>query len=396
MKRITALLLSLTMVLSLCACGGESNEVDSSKAKIDVKGTFLLEPSDELDFSDEGLDPVQRYLIVIYDIDNSKNDSNLELSLFDHAIKITLNGTNSYTQSDGCGKAMNAFVENSGYYTSRDYGTLWGGSDPVRMIAPFAINKNDIKEDWSAKISFDLASSLSTTVDIAGTDIQTIGLFDEVFSVEDDPDTYQLIHSIKRRVETCYLLLNVRLKYLGGLVLLLSLFLGVFLGLVLCPLEIGGKADNSNLVVEVKQRVLAELGELIDKPTADGGIAGGQGETSAVFQEIKSRHILLGVRQAADERLHIFIGQVLKLITVELFACTLGHIFVRRTVGALDDLHRGEVRTQLTDRLVFGAVGIIHFLGTLGGNDDGTVSKIDLEETLIHFHKLLSILRLLG
>ena len=76
-----------------------------------------------------------------------------------------------------------------------------------------------------------------------------------------------------------------------------------------------------------------------------------------------------------------------------LFPCALGNIFAGRAVGAFDNLHSWEVRTQLTDSPVFGGVRVIHLLGTLGGNSNGLSHKIDLVETLIHFHKLLSILQ---
>ena len=199
MKRTITLLLALIMMVSLCACGG------NAKAQIDVKGLFLLEPSDELDFSEEGLDSVQRYLLVIYDVDNSGNDRNEELSSRSDSVTITLNGTNSYEQllTSGEGAALKAFRENCGYETSVNYGTLWGGSEPIRMLAVFAVNGNDLKQDSSARISFDLSDDLNASVDAAGADIQTIGLLDEVFSVEEDPDAYQLIHSVKRRAEIC-------------------------------------------------------------------------------------------------------------------------------------------------------------------------------------------------
>ncbi len=202
MKKGTALFLLLATLL-LCACGG-GTDLNASKTQIDVKGVFLLEPSEELDLSAEGLDPVQRYLLAVYDVDNSGNDSNVELSEFNNAVKVTLNDTNTYEQNSS-GTLMRNFIGNSGYSTPGECGTLWGGSEPVRMISAFAVNQNDMKEGGTAKLSFDLSQDapLKYTVEIARADIQTIAWPDGVFAVEDDPDAWQLGHSVKIRAQIC-------------------------------------------------------------------------------------------------------------------------------------------------------------------------------------------------
>ena len=204
MKRTISLLLTLALCLSLCACGGGSAPPDvENGTSISVKGTFLLEPSDELDLSNDGLDPVQRYLLCVYDVENA-GDSNQELSPFDDSVTITFNGSNAYDQfSPIDDTALRRFLANCGYPRSTQIDTLWGGSEPVRMIAAFAINKNDLKDDCSAVIDFDLSDNLKASVPIAGTDIQTIGLFDNIFAVEDDPDAYQIFHSVKIRADIC-------------------------------------------------------------------------------------------------------------------------------------------------------------------------------------------------
>ena len=211
MKKLSALLMAAAMALSLCACGGsepaagtpstpaqtapaEQEKVEASE--IEVKGTFLLEPAEGLDLSGDGLAPVQRYVLVVYDVFNSSG-ANQELSPFNDSIRITFNNTNSYEQ------LYKSFVADCGYAVSTDYGTLWGGSEPVRMVASFAINGNDITDDCSAKIEFALSDDLEASADVAKADIQTINWFDDIFSVEANPDAYQIAHSVKNRAQIC-------------------------------------------------------------------------------------------------------------------------------------------------------------------------------------------------
>lgn len=202
MKKSAAIFLLFAMLL-LSACGGGTDS-NAGKTQIDVKGVFLLEPSDQLNLSTEGLDTVQRYLFAVYDVDNSGNDSNVEVSGFSDAVEVTLNDTNTYEQCSGSTLIRN-FIDNSGYTTPGECGTLWGGSEPVRMISAFAVNQNDMKDGCTAKLNFNLSlnAQLRYTAEIAGTDIQTIAWPDGVFAVEDDPDAWQLVHSVKIRAQIC-------------------------------------------------------------------------------------------------------------------------------------------------------------------------------------------------
>ncbi len=113
MKKSAAIFLLFAMLL-LSACGGGTDS-NASKTQIDVKGVFLLEPSDQLNLSAEGLDTVQRYLFAVYDVDNSGNDSNVEVSGFSDAVEVTLNDTNTYEQCSGSTLIRN-FIDNSGLY----------------------------------------------------------------------------------------------------------------------------------------------------------------------------------------------------------------------------------------------------------------------------------------
>ena len=190
MKKRAAIFLLFAMLL-LSACGGGTDS-NASKTQIDVKGVFLLEPSDQLNLSAEGLDTVQRYLFAVYDVDNSGNDSNVEVSGFSDAVEVTLNDTNTYEQCSGSTLIRN-FIDNSGYTTPGECGTLWGGSEPVRMISAFAVNQNDMKDGCTAKLNFNLSlnAQLQYTAEVA------------VFAVEDDPDAWQLVHSVKIRAQIC-------------------------------------------------------------------------------------------------------------------------------------------------------------------------------------------------
>ncbi len=204
MKKKT-IIFAMLAVLLLSGCGGTAEDSAASKTSIDVKGVFLLEPSEQLDLSSEGLDSVQRYVFAVYDVDNSGNAENVELSPFSDSVKLKLNDTNTYEQNNSYGTILRNFIENSGYASSTSYGTLWGGSEPVRMVAAFAVNGNDISDDCSAKLYFDLAQGTRVidADEFSGTDIQTIAWPDGIFAVEDDPDAYQMIHSVKNRAQMC-------------------------------------------------------------------------------------------------------------------------------------------------------------------------------------------------
>ena len=100
-----------------------------------------------------------------------------------------------------------------------------------------------------------------------------------------------------------------------------------------CLLDEGGNINHLNLIVEIEEGVLAELGELCHKPTADNRIARGLGQATVVFQELERLQEFIVVRQSFDELFHIVEGQVLKLITVELFTRGLGNILSGGLVG---------------------------------------------------------------
>ncbi len=197
--------LSVLCILAFVACGktGEAQQGAASRDSISVQGAFILDPADNLDLSEEGLDAVQRYFLVVFDVTNN-SDANEKLDSFADSIKLTMNKTNTYEQlSAASGVRLRSFRENCGYAVSTDYGTLWGGSKPVRMCAAFAINGNDIKDGCAATLDFRLSDHIKASVDLTADDIQPIRLFDGIFAVEKDADAYQLTHSVKVRAQMC-------------------------------------------------------------------------------------------------------------------------------------------------------------------------------------------------
>ena len=212
MKKLIAMLMAATMAFSLCACGGAETPAPSKveeEPAIEVKGYFLLEPSNELEWSKEGLADVQRYFLVVYDVEN-KNAANEELSSFGDSITATFNGANTYEQLyTNDGNVLKTFRENCGYAISTSYGTLWGGSDPVRMMAAFAINGNDVKGECMAEIEFELSDNLKAKTSITAEDIKTIHWLDGIFAVESDPDAYQIARSVANRAQICKTALEV-------------------------------------------------------------------------------------------------------------------------------------------------------------------------------------------
>lgn len=197
--------LSVLFILTLTACGktGETQQSIASKDSINVQGAFILNPADNLDLSADGLDAVQHYLLVVFDVTNN-SDANEDISSRNDSIKLTMNKTNVYEQlSANSGVRLRSFLENCGYTVSTNYGTLWGGSETVRMCAAFAINGNDIKDSCTAVLDFHLSDHINASVDLTADDIQPISLFDGVFAVEENADAYQLAHSVKVRAQLC-------------------------------------------------------------------------------------------------------------------------------------------------------------------------------------------------
>lgn len=161
MKKILGVLAVLVVILlglSACSSSGESDDT-----VIDVKGCFFLEPGDELKtagIDDENLQNGEKYFFVVYDVIND-SDKNIEISGFDDAVTVNFNGTNEYTQTSGFYDTpmLCEFLDYCGYQRSEEIEKMLGGSEPIRMIAPFIINEKDMKEDVTAEIDFSLSKN---------------------------------------------------------------------------------------------------------------------------------------------------------------------------------------------------------------------------------------------
>ena len=137
-------------------------------------------------------------------------------------------------------------------------------------------------------------------------------------------------------------------------------------------------ANQLGGIVEVEQRILAELGELCHKPLSYLFIAVGLNTGSSVSDELKFPLISFVVGQCGDELFHAITSQVLELITVELFPGSLGGTFSGRLVGSLGDLQIGEVALELNHQLVLIAGRIIHLVCEVGGDGQGLGNDIKL------------------
>lgn len=203
-NRIIAVILLAIMLFTLVAC-----DVNGQSKNITIKGCFALEPNEE-NFKDafdenEGLDSTLQYFFVVYDVNVA---TNTELVGDDTFVKLTMNGNNTYEQlSPDTGVYLKAFLGRCGYAVSSNDTMLYSG-DSKRMVAVFAINKNDITENTTAKIEIHLNDRLKTTNKISASDISTIDYMDYIFNVEDNPEQYILKCSLKAKADVSYWALN--------------------------------------------------------------------------------------------------------------------------------------------------------------------------------------------
>lgn len=202
MKKILCLIMALVICIGCCSCGTNNTKSDDNDM-IDIKGMFFLNPENLDDWDKEELDSNVSYFMVVYDLKN-ETEKNLELDTWSDAITMKLNDANEYEQiSSYSGCYFKDFMENAGYNISSDNVVLYGGSETIRMIAPFEINMNDISEKTKGVLNFDLCPELSTKVDFDINDIKTIDILDEIFQVEDDYKNYQIVRSAIKRARYC-------------------------------------------------------------------------------------------------------------------------------------------------------------------------------------------------
>ena len=238
MKKLLALMLSAALALSLTACGGggtantstpsggteditstdTASERNTSKTGCIVsKGLFVLEPKDGFDLTnEENLSPQEIYMIHVYDIipDSQKNG---EMSDMQYDYTVTLNNANTYeSRTMAGGAAQISFVASSNYTVADDVGTVFAGSDPMRAIAVFRINKNDINENTTVKFTIENSGIFDSSMKFSSNDIRKIDMFDKIFEIEDNPSEYQLASTMFGRAVS----INSAVEYLsnnGGL-----------------------------------------------------------------------------------------------------------------------------------------------------------------------------------
>ena len=206
MKKLLALILSAALALSLVACGGGSGAGDnntSSESNTDKtgcivsKGLFVLEPKDGFDLTnEENLSPQEIYMIHVYDIipDSRKNG---EMSDMQFDYTVTLNDANTYeSRTMAGGAAQISFVTSSNYTVADDVGTVFAGSDPIRAIAVFRINRNDINENTTVKFTIENSGIFDSSMKFSSSDIRKIDMLDKIFEIEDNPSEYQLASTV--------------------------------------------------------------------------------------------------------------------------------------------------------------------------------------------------------
>lgn len=168
MKKL-ALFLAFVLVLSigLCACGGSG----SNKHKI--LGVFLLE--DEL--------------IIMDDFTNDATNRSLSSA----TLKI---GPNTYSSNNRVNAGY--FIHNFTHYYVPDGQSVPGGADTIRIAFCFRINSNDLSNSKAT------LSVFGENITVKLNNVQEINSVDDIYSVEDDPRTAQMVDSTCQMLKECH------------------------------------------------------------------------------------------------------------------------------------------------------------------------------------------------
>ena len=161
---------------------------------LSIKGVFLLNPSSEISFVREITDGKQ-LLFVVYDI-NYTGSANQNLAF--SSAKLIANEENTYDETSN--PYATDFVTLSGYSSLKKMDEIPGGnSSPIRTVSVFAVNPNDIKENSSYTLNLDISEKISANISLSYEDIKEISLPDEIFSIEENPQAYQVARSVATR-----------------------------------------------------------------------------------------------------------------------------------------------------------------------------------------------------
>lgn len=196
MKKIICLIMSVIISLAcLSGCGSKKNDV------ILIKGVYLLNPAPEIEFVNKEVGNGKQYVIIVYDIDY-KGSANQEISGWDDAVELKVNDENEYEIDIPSYSNLNKFIELSGYKTLDDIDEILGGTQqPIRVVSAFKVNANDIKDGNKFDLKFRLSADISSDVSFEFDYIKEIELFDEIFGVEDNPQSYQVARSVATRAK---------------------------------------------------------------------------------------------------------------------------------------------------------------------------------------------------
>lgn len=193
-KKLTLLVALSMLLIALAGCGEAQPK---TALQVDLKGTFILTPNEEYDLSEE-LDDGKAYVLAVLDLTNP-GDANEMLSNLLSTLKFS---ANEYEAITAPGDVLKSFFENDGYYDLSFRGEMLGGdTNPKRICIAFQINPNDVANCCPAYLNFTLGELGTKTFTLESNDFQNITLFDNVFSVEENPDEYQLLRSVKARTE---------------------------------------------------------------------------------------------------------------------------------------------------------------------------------------------------
>lgn len=181
----------------------QKNEKSNSNA-FSLLGTFLVEPTDELtqlgvDFS--AIPDTRKLLICLFDITNSTKqnwDARPQCSIsYDSGNQYEIDGYSLPTQ-------VQTFIAYSGYLLASNNLVIDAGGAVQRAIAPFLVNTTDLEEKGTLKI--DIPGCASTEIGIEPDAIESVAIPDAIFKVEENPDGYQLAHSVSARANLAYTL----------------------------------------------------------------------------------------------------------------------------------------------------------------------------------------------
>ena len=192
MKKFYLLMVAAALLFSLSACSQKDPPIES-------RGLFLLEPGSDFEYYNSftwedgsNLSDEEAFLIHVYDIIPDEAES-VDLTTASGDYTLTLNGETTYESlsSDDAGTLLATFYTSCGYADPLAGQSIAAGSEPVRAISVFQINKSDITDDTTAAITIANNDPYSCTLNFTRDDIQSIDLLDRIFDIEESPTDAQ-------------------------------------------------------------------------------------------------------------------------------------------------------------------------------------------------------------